>query len=68
LDGDGGTLTDLDRMARGLLDPRGRTETHAAFARAGVALLRGMAALLLCPLLWLVCVFVLDSNGVRVAL
>jgi hypothetical protein len=51
----------LDRMGGDQLDPRGRAETHAAFVRAEIALFLGLAAPLLCLLLWFGCGSVLGE-------
>jgi hypothetical protein len=50
---------DLEKMGGGQLDPRGRKETYAASRRAGNALALGLAAPVVCPLLWCGCFSVL---------
>jgi hypothetical protein len=48
--------TDLLKMGGGgRLDPRGRAATHAAFVRAEIALVLGLAEPLLSMLLWFHC-------------
>jgi hypothetical protein len=51
----------LDRMGAGRLDPRGRAETYASYARAKIALALGMGAPLLCLILWWVCALALPE-------
>jgi hypothetical protein len=50
---------DMERMGNGLLDPRGRPETHLASTRAVNALGLGIMAPLLCIGLWGICLPVL---------
>jgi hypothetical protein len=47
--------TDVLKLGSARLDPRGRAATHAAFVRAEIALVIGLAEPLLSMLLWFHC-------------